>query len=179
MRIDPIPITTTAKLNMFVRFKVLHCDGSIALFTEGLGQRRFHGRVALLVNEHTKSAAEMIADFRKHQSTGYARRHSNGAGEVLGAVSFLVAEGYRLRIPVGGWMAWNDRLLESTGAAHSFRVPRPAPRRSSTDFWPGRSTWIRLFSCHESVLIRRRRVLNSATRISGGPPQEKEPAQPF
>jgi hypothetical protein len=26
------------------------------------------------------------------------------AGEVLGAVNFLVGEGYRLRIPIGGWM---------------------------------------------------------------------------
>ena len=57
VRIDQIPITTMAKIKMFVRFKVLHRDRSIALYTEGLGQRRFHGRVAILVNEHTKSAA--------------------------------------------------------------------------------------------------------------------------
>src|SRR5438552_16219236 len=39
------------------------------------------------------------------------------AGEVLGAVNFLVGEGYRLRIPIGGWMTWNDRLLEGTGVS--------------------------------------------------------------
>jgi hypothetical protein len=55
IRIDEIPTTTAAKLKMFLRFKVLHHDRSIALFTEGLGECRFHGRIAILVNEHTKS----------------------------------------------------------------------------------------------------------------------------
>ena len=35
----------------------------MASVTEGLGQRRFQGRVALLVNEHTASAGEMVAAF--------------------------------------------------------------------------------------------------------------------
>lgn len=83
---------------MFVRFKVLHRDRAIALFTEGFGERQFHGRVAILVNEHTKSAAEMIAG---RELPGWW--------------------GYRLRIPVGGWMTWNDRLLEGTGIAPQLR----------------------------------------------------------
>lgn len=124
-RIDQIPITTMAKLKMFVRFKVLYRDRSIALFTEGLGKRQFHGRVAILVNEHTKSAAEMIAEFaRTNQLATLVGTRT--AGEVLGAVNFLVGEGYRLRIPIGGWMTWNDRLLEGTGAAPDLEVPSAA-----------------------------------------------------
>lgn len=38
-------------------------DKSIVVVTEGLGARRFHGRVAILVNEHTASAGEMVAAF--------------------------------------------------------------------------------------------------------------------
>ncbi len=121
VRIDQIPITTIAKLKMFVRFKVLHRDRSVALFTEGLGPRRFHGRVAILVNEHTKSAAEMIADFaRTNQLATLVGTRT--AGQVLGAVNFLVGEGYRLRIPIGGWMTWNDRLIEGIGTEPHVEV---------------------------------------------------------
>src|SRR5947199_1541842 len=38
-------------------------DKSILVVTEGLGPQRFHGRVAILVNEHTASAGEMVAGF--------------------------------------------------------------------------------------------------------------------
>ena len=37
-------------------------DKSILVVTEGLGPRRFHGRVVLMVNEHTASAGEMVAE---------------------------------------------------------------------------------------------------------------------
>jgi C-terminal processing protease CtpA/Prc len=57
------------------------------------------------------------------------------AGEVLGAVNFLVGEGYRLRIPIGGWMTWNDRLLEGTGATPDVEVrPNVDGLRAGQDF---------------------------------------------
>ena len=34
---------------------------SVAVYTETLGTKRHHGKVALLVNEHSASAAEMVA----------------------------------------------------------------------------------------------------------------------
>jgi carboxyl-terminal processing protease len=133
VRIDQIPTTTLAKLKMFVRFKVLHRDRSVALFTEGLGPRRFHGRVAILVNEHTKSAAEMIAEFAGTNQLA-TLVGTRTAGEVLGAVNFLVGEGYRLRIPIGGWMTWNDRLLEGTGATPDVEArPTMEALRSGQD----------------------------------------------
>jgi carboxyl-terminal processing protease len=132
-RIDKIPTTKLEQIKMLLRFKVLHRDRSIALFTEGLGQRRFHGRVALLVNEHTKSAAEMIADFAATNQLA-TLVGTRTAGEVLGAVNFLVGEGYRLRIPIGGWMTWNDRLLEGTGTSPSVEVhPTMEDLRSGRD----------------------------------------------
>jgi hypothetical protein len=42
---------------------VLFRDRSVALVTEGLGRRKFHGKIAILVNEHSASAAEMVAAF--------------------------------------------------------------------------------------------------------------------
>jgi C-terminal processing protease CtpA/Prc len=39
--------------------------------TEGLGPQPFHGRIVVLINEHTHSAAEMVASFAKqnHHAT--------------------------------------------------------------------------------------------------------------
>jgi C-terminal processing protease CtpA/Prc len=111
IRIDHIPTTKLGLIGMFLRFKLLHRDRSVALFTEGLGPRPFHGRIAILVNQHTKSAAEMVADFAiTHRLATIVGTRT--AGEVLGAVNFLVGEDYRLRIPIGGWMSWDDRMLE-------------------------------------------------------------------
>ena len=133
VRIDQIPTTKLAQLKMLIRFKILHRDRSIALFTEGLGQRRFHGRIAMLINEHTKSAAEMIADFAGTNQLA-TLVGTRTAGEVLGAVNFLVGEGYRLRIPIGGWMTWNDRLLEGTGVSpHVEARPSMATLRGGQD----------------------------------------------
>ena len=139
VQIDKIPTTKLAQLKMLLRFKVLHRDRSIALFTEGLGQRRFHGRVAVLINEHTKSAAEMIADFAGTNELA-TLVGTRTAGEVLGAVNFLVGEGYRLRIPIGGWMTWNDRLLEGSGVSpHVEARPSMETLRAGQDVALGRA----------------------------------------
>ena len=44
-------------------------EKSILVVTEGLGPRRFHGRVVLLVNEHTASAGEMVSAFAEGHSS--------------------------------------------------------------------------------------------------------------
>lgn len=121
IQIDHIPTTKLGLIRMFLRFKLLHRDRSVALFTEGLGRRPFHGRTVILVNQHTKSAAEMVADFAKtHRLATIVGTRS--AGEVLGAVNFLVGEEYRLRIPIGGWMTWDERLLECRGVQPDVEV---------------------------------------------------------
>lgn len=38
------------------------------LQTEGLGDQAFHGRVGILVNEHSTSAAEMLAQFAEENA---------------------------------------------------------------------------------------------------------------
>jgi hypothetical protein len=40
----------------------------ILVVTEGLGQRRYHGRGVLLVNEHTASAREMVSAFKEENN---------------------------------------------------------------------------------------------------------------
>ena len=38
-------------------------DKSLVLLTQGLGPQPFHGKIVILVNEWTNSAAEMVASF--------------------------------------------------------------------------------------------------------------------
>jgi len=112
IRIDHIPTTKLGLIGMFLRFK---------LFTEGLGPRPFHGRIAILVNQHTKSAAEMVADFAlTHRLATLVGTRT--AGEALGSVNYLIGEDYCLRIPIGGWMTWDDRLIEGRGVQPDVEV---------------------------------------------------------
>ena len=58
---DRIPSSKWGVLPLIVKFA--RGGRSVAVFTEALGARRHHGRVVLLVNEHSASAAEMVAAF--------------------------------------------------------------------------------------------------------------------
>jgi len=114
MRIERIPARKFELLMMAIRFGLIHRDRSIALVTEGLGPQPFHGRIVLLTNEFTHSAAEMVASFAKenHVATIVGTRT---AGEVLGGANFKLRNGYRLRIPVAGWFTWQGECIEGKG----------------------------------------------------------------
>ena len=66
-------------------------DRSFRLFTEGLGNMPFHGRVAVLVNEHTRSAAEMIAAFVRNEGVAHVIG-TRTPGEVLARQTFMSAQ---------------------------------------------------------------------------------------
>ena len=85
----------------------------IVLQTEGLGEKPFHGRVALLVNRHTASAAEMIVAFARenHLATIVGEKT---AGRLLSATSVKVGKGFRLAMPTGAYYTWNGLVLEGT-----------------------------------------------------------------
>ena len=61
--------------------------------TEGLGAKPFHGRIVMLVNEHTLSAGEMVAAFAAEN--GLARIvGTRTGGQVLGGANFSVGHGF-------------------------------------------------------------------------------------
>ena len=64
-RIGSIPSGKLGLFGMAVKFKVLHRDRSMVLQTEGLGLQPFHGRIVILIDEFSHSAAEMVAAFAK------------------------------------------------------------------------------------------------------------------
>ena len=60
-KFDRIPPQKSGLIPLLFRFAFR--DRSVALVTEGLGGQKFHGKIAILVNEHSASASEMVAAF--------------------------------------------------------------------------------------------------------------------
>jgi C-terminal processing protease CtpA/Prc len=89
-------------------------DKSIAVVTEGLGPKRFHGRVVMLVNQHSASAAEMVAGFASENNLATIVG-TKTAGRLLSGSAFKVGHGYVLGLPVAAYLTWQGTLLEGKG----------------------------------------------------------------
>lgn len=89
-------------------------DHSIALVSEGLGPQRFHGRIVLLVNEHSASASEMVAGFAAENRLATIVG-TRTPGRVVGSKPFKVGDGYFLILPVGAYLTWQGTRLEGSG----------------------------------------------------------------
>lgn len=108
----PMPQSKAEFLWALARFAVR--DKSVMLLTQGLGPQPFHGRVAVLVNEWTNSAAEMLAGFVSENRLATVVG-TKTAGNVLGAINQKVGAGYWLRVPVFGWYTSKGKCLEGQG----------------------------------------------------------------
>jgi C-terminal processing protease CtpA/Prc len=115
----PMPRTTPQFMLALARFALR--DKSVMLLTQGLGPQPFHGRVAILVNEWTNSAAEMLASFASENRLATIIG-TKTAGNVLGAVNQRVGAGYWLRVPVFGWCTPNGKCLEGQGVLPDLEV---------------------------------------------------------
>jgi carboxyl-terminal processing protease len=96
-------------------------EKSILVVTEGLGQQRFHGRVVLLVNEHTASAGEMVSAFAEENNLA-AIVGMKTPGRLLSGSAYKVGHGYILGLPVAGYLTWQGRMLENNGIVPKFSV---------------------------------------------------------
>jgi C-terminal processing protease CtpA/Prc len=108
----PMPCSRSELLITLARFSVQ--DKSLMLLTQGLGAQPFHGRIVVLVNEWTNSAAEMVANFAAENRLATIVGEKT-RGNVLGAMNFKVSGGYWLRLPVFGWFTSKGRSLENNG----------------------------------------------------------------
>jgi C-terminal processing protease CtpA/Prc len=118
-RIDRIPSSKATLFLMALRFTLLQRDRSMVLATEGLGDQPFHGRIVILTNEFTHSAAEMVASFARENGLA-TLVGTTTSGEVLGGANFKLTNGYRLRIPTAGWFTWTDECIEGKGVEPSI-----------------------------------------------------------
>lgn len=87
--------------------------GGAAFYTEGLGAKSYRGKITVLINEQTGSAAEAFAEVMKSvPGTLLVGRKTSGA--VLGAEPFALAGGWSLTVPThAGWTPdghlWRDK----------------------------------------------------------------------
>ena len=96
-------------------------DKSVVLMTQGLGPQPFHGKIVVLVNEWTNSAAEMVTSFAAEHNLATIVG-TKTAGNVLGAMNFKVGSGYRLRLPVFGWYTSSGESLDGKGVTPEILV---------------------------------------------------------
>jgi C-terminal processing protease CtpA/Prc len=113
-RFHTIPASKKALWLLTLKFApAMLAKTPIVLETEGLGRKEFHGRVTLLVNRHTASAAEMIVAFARENKLARIIGEKT-AGKLLSATSVKVGQGFRLALPTGAYYTWNGSVLEGT-----------------------------------------------------------------
>jgi C-terminal processing protease CtpA/Prc len=105
----------------FLALRFLGRDLSIAVVTEGLGPQPFHGRMVVLVNEHTAGAAEMVAGFVQENGLGRVLG-TKSAGRLLGGKGFDVGHDYTLMIPIGAYLTWGGRRFEGSGVQPEVEI---------------------------------------------------------
>jgi carboxyl-terminal processing protease len=94
---------------------------SVLLMTEGLGSKRFHGKVVLLVNEHSTGAAEMVAQFARENQLGTIVG-AKTPGRLVDRHSFKIGFGYRLIVPVAAYITWSGTQVEGNGITPDISV---------------------------------------------------------
>jgi C-terminal processing protease CtpA/Prc len=113
-RFGRIPSRKSALPWLVLRYAFL--DKSIVVVTEGLGPQKFHGRIVLLVNQHTTSAGEMVAAFARENNLATIVGTTT-AGRLLSGSVFKVGHGYILGLPVAAYLTWQGVLLEGKGVS--------------------------------------------------------------
>jgi carboxyl-terminal processing protease len=113
-RFSQIPSSTKALWLLALRFApTMMAKKPIVLQTEELGPQPFHGRIILLVDRHTASAAEMIVAFARENKLAMIVGEKT-AGRLLSATSVKVGNGFRLALPTGAYYTWKGSVLEGT-----------------------------------------------------------------
>ena len=111
-RFSRIPQNTKYLWLLGLRFApAMMAKKPIVLETEGLGPKPFHGRIALLVDRHTASAAEMIVAFARENNLATIIGEKT-AGRLLSATSVKVGKGFRLALPAGAYRTWSGSVYE-------------------------------------------------------------------
>jgi C-terminal processing protease CtpA/Prc len=104
------------------------------VFTEALGDQRHHGQVAMLVNEHSASAAEMVAAFASEYRVAILVGVKT-AGRLVATSAFKAGFGYRVVLPVAAYFTWQGTNLKGVGLVPNVEEPLSL-RRCGTEGQP-------------------------------------------
>jgi C-terminal processing protease CtpA/Prc len=94
---------------------------SVVLETEGLGRQRFHGRIAIIVNEHTTCAAEMVALFAQERGLATIVGMPTPS-RLVSHRGFNVGHGFTLVVPTGAYVSWFGTRLDGAGITPDQRL---------------------------------------------------------
>jgi carboxyl-terminal processing protease len=94
---------------------------SVVIQTEGRGARKFHGKIVLLVNEHSSGAAEMVAQFAQENHFGTIVGMKT-SGRLAARSAFKIGSGYRLTLPIGAFVSWRGTRIEGKGIEPDVQV---------------------------------------------------------
>jgi carboxyl-terminal processing protease len=97
-------------------------DPSVLLMSEGLGPQKWHGRLVILINEHTVSAGEMVAAFASENRLGTIVG-TESAGRLIPGSGFKVGHGYMLIMPKAEYITWHGHRFEGVGVKPDTEVP--------------------------------------------------------
>lgn len=117
---DRIPSSKWGALALIPRFA--RAGRSVAVFTESLGAKRHHAHIALLINEHSASAAEMVAGFASEYQLA-TLVGTKTPGRLVATSAFKVGSGFRIAIPVANYHTWAGTNLEGKGVAPDIDEP--------------------------------------------------------
>ena len=106
---------------MWLALRYGFIDKSILVVIEGLGPQKFHGRVAILVNEHTARAGEMLAAFAGENGLA-TTVGTKTATRLLSGSTFKAGSGYIVGLPVAAYLTWQGKLIEGKGVTPSVSV---------------------------------------------------------
>jgi C-terminal processing protease CtpA/Prc len=95
---------------------------SIFLYTEALGRQGWHGHTAILVDEHSTGAAEMVAQFA--QENGLATIVGmKTPGRLVTRRASKLGFGYRLVIPIAAYVSAKGTQIEGNGVTPDISIP--------------------------------------------------------
>jgi carboxyl-terminal processing protease len=97
-------------------------DSSVLLVSEGLRPQRWHGRLVILVNEHTVSAGEMVTAFAKENNLAKVVG-TETAGRLIPGSGFKVGYGYMAIMPKAAYITWHGSRFEGRGIAPDVIEP--------------------------------------------------------
>ena len=102
-------------------------DSSVVLMSEGLGPQKWHGHIAILINEHTVSAGEMVTAFAVENALATVVG-TETAGRLIPGSGTKVGEGYMLIMPRAEYITWQGRRFEGCGVEPNVRTQLTAER---------------------------------------------------
>lgn len=118
-RFQDIPSHKSKLLWLTLRYGFV--DNSVAIFTEPLGPRRFHGKTVMLVDGTTLGAGERVAAFAKENGLATIVG-TRTPGRLICSRSFSLKGGYVLRVPARAWFTWKGEVLEQKGVVPDVSI---------------------------------------------------------